>query len=141
VTARVAILVAAFSAATSIVVVAWNGATAHSEPVVDASCSRCHGGSVQRTHDLDFIEREHGVAAWSARAECLGCHARTTCDTCHDDEAPSWHSAAFQNPGRGLGSRVEHGRTARAHRKSCMTCHERRFARACGQCHQRQEWP
>jgi hypothetical protein len=106
-------------------------------------CSSCHKGSAPRTHTRVFVEREHGPAARGNRRECLGCHERTaeSCDPCHREQPPDWHSDDFRNPALGSVEMHEHIRIARNHREACSECHATSYMNRCVHCHRpAEEW-
>ena len=104
-------------------------------------CSSCHAGSAPRTHTRVFVEREHGPAALVNRQECLGCHERTaeSCDPCHREQPPDWHTDDFRNPALGSLEMREHIRVARNHREACSECHAATYMTRCVDCHRPEE--
>ncbi|HJP02133.1 MAG TPA: hypothetical protein QF764_10225 [Planctomycetota bacterium] len=105
-----------------------------------SNCSSCHEGSVQQTHVSEFLLESHGQAARADRQDCLGCHQPESCDDCHLDQAPLWHTEAFCNPGLSAENRDVHSSEGRSRRSDCLECHATRFFVQCGDCHDPLEW-
>ncbi len=108
---------------------------------MQGNCSSCHAGSAPRTHTRVFVEREHGPAARVNRQECLGCHERVaeSCDPCHREQPPDWHTDDFRNPALGSLERHEHIRIARNHSEACSECHAATYMTRCVDCHRPEE--
>lgn len=94
-----------------------------------------------QTHTVDFRDRVHGLAAQAERQGCLGCHETNTCDECHQEEPPAWHSELFRDTQRGSAWLDEHITIGVVHRQACLECHAQRFHVQCADCHLLTEWP
>ena len=106
----------------------------------EANCAACHEGRVPRTHGPEFVRVTHGPAANADRTACLGCHQADTCDECHLETAPEWHTEAFKKPELGPKEREEHARIGIERRDNCRECHTQRFQKQCAKCHTPEEW-
>lgn len=93
-----------------------------------------------QTHTADFRDRVHGLAAQTDRQGCLGCHEASSCDECHLEEPPEWHSELFRDTQRGSSWLDEHITIGLDHRHACLECHAHRFHTQCADCHLPTEW-
>ncbi len=119
----------------------WSGVPLARHGKMRGDCSTCHARSAPLTHTLEFIERGHGPAALQSRQECLACHSdpETSCDECHRERPPDWHTDDFRNPRLGTFETREHIRIARSHHESCIECHAATYTTGCVDCHRPEE--
>ena len=106
--------------------------TCHDSRSVDGQCSVCHqeiGVDTQpASHDLGWSWR-HGKAflahPTSAANDCSLCHQESSCQECHDRQAPRDHTSLWRRFGHGVALGQDRERCATCHTSSqCEACHE-----------------
>jgi len=96
----------------------------HTDLEARANCRACHSVIAKdvrpTTHNLAFM-RNHSSGDTS---RCSLCHGQNSCDDCHHNERPSFHTAGWDKD--------FHGKEALRDRRRCAFCHEGSF---CDRCH------
>lgn len=115
----------------------------HREQFDRGTCTTCHRVDDLRalkpvsflSHDSAWPKR-HGLVARTDGAACETCHAKTSCDSCHDASRPT--SPASRNPEaieRELVHRFDfvarHAIEAESQAGQCVTCHQPQECDAC----------
>ncbi|MEN8374058.1 MAG: cytochrome c3 family protein [Gemmatimonadota bacterium] len=106
-----------------------DGGSGPVETLAHAAAVAAPGAPVERTEPASHLFQEfavgHGADAAADPASCAGCHARVSCEDCHNAPAdPGYHEPNFAS---------RHAFDAYAARLECQNCHD--AARFCRDCH------
>ena len=104
----------------------------HAQKNVSTDCQTCHESTSSKqpppSHQGNWRVR-HGVAAefqveGTHGKDCLTCHVKTDCVSCHLNQTPKDHTQFWRLQGHGMEAGMERNRCATCHQpETCVRCH------------------
>lgn len=97
--------------------------------VMTVTCASCHPKRMKPGYHDGLFRKNHALIQKSPKQavhghDCVSCHAKPLCISCHKTMSPRSHNGFFRLRGHGLHARIDSA--------GCTTCHSER---SCIECH------